>query len=383
MKKLGKICLIVAAFNAAAVSCVVADTTVSVDDVPVALDFNGFVRADYGNGNRYAVADGESRFGTTKSFLVIGMKTDNVRAILDFGGTILTNTKSGGDASGNVGFKDAFIIVGDASPTGFSFSVGAQPLLFGLRPNGYPGDSSLQANIDYGSVPGAFNVSQQGGPSIIGTYKFTPDESVRFGAGEGQFTGTPYAYNLNSTNGSKLQHNLFALWRGNSIGGTGLYATAGYERLYVGGRYDSSKSIYSAGLGFKQQWFDVSAEYIHLDRDIIDAVLDLGGIGGSQAYINSNEHYIRVHAEASPVKPYTIYVDYSHAQELGASTYRIGGNWQYRKHLSLMVEFSRDRYSGNNQVYTTAATGGAGFPGLAVPPNRSSQSVDARLTFNY
>jgi hypothetical protein len=373
---IGKRILAMAALGTVAASTAFADTTVAVDDVPVDLGFTGFVRADYGNGDRYSTADGEQRFGTTKSFLLLNMNTEDIHAVLDFGATILTDTNSGGDASGTVGFKDAFIAVGDNKPTGFSFSVGAQPLLFGLRPNGYPGDSSLQPNIDYGAVPGAFNVSQQAGPSIIGTYKFTPDMSLRFGAAGGDFTGTPYATNLNLTNGSKVQHNLFVLWRGNNIAGLGLYATAGYESIFVGGPYDGEKPIYSAGVGYKQDLFDVSVEYIHLNQDIIDATLALTTTGTPVPLVDGDERYIRAHASVTPIDEFTVYADYSNAHELGASTYRIGGKWQFRKHLNLMLEYSRDNYSGSNSLFVPVTF-------APVVPNANVQSVDARLTFTY
>jgi hypothetical protein len=383
MKSFGKGILATAVLSSLAASAAFADTSVSVADVPVDFGFAGFVRADYGNGDRYSSADGEQRFGTTKSLFLINMNTEDVHAVLDFGATILTDTNSGGDASGTVGFKDAFIVIGDAKPTGFSFSVGAQPLLFGLHPNGYPGDSSLQANIDYGAIPGAFNVSQQAGPSIVGNYKFTPDLSVRFGAAGGEFTGTPYATNLNLTNGSKVQHNVFVLLRGNNIAGLGLYATAGYESIFVGGPYDGEKPIYSVGVGYKQDLFDVSVEYIHLNQDIIDATLALTTTGIGTQLVNGDERYIRVHASVSPIDHYMLYADYSNAHELGANTFRIGGQWQFRKHLNLMLEYSRDDYSGSNGLSDTVDNIDGSTTTTAVVPNRNVQSVDARLTFTF
>jgi hypothetical protein len=82
-----------------------ADMNVSVDDVPVTLGWSGFIRADYGNGDRYPVADGEDRLGFTKSFLVLSANTEDIQAILDFGGTGLSQSQGGTD----IGIKDAFI----------------------------------------------------------------------------------------------------------------------------------------------------------------------------------------------------------------------------------------------------------------------------------
>lgn len=367
-------------------SMVLADARLTVDDYPVDLSWSGFIRADYGNGDRYAAADGEDRLGVTKALLLLTASTQDVQAILDFGGTALTDSNVvPGNGGNNVGIKDAFIIVGAGKVTGFSFSAGAQPLLFGLKPNGYPSDSSLQPNIDYGA-DGAFAVSQQAGPSLIGTYKFTPDLSVRFGTfdlaeSNAVNTTTP------ATNGSKLKDNLFLLLRGNNLGGTGLYGTVGAERIYVGGSgalvgstsfpvVDSGRGIYSAGVGFKQSLFDVSVEYIHLDKAIVNT--------------RSDERYIRAHAEVHPAPQWTAYADYSNGNELGASTYRIGGAWQFRRHLGLTVEYSRDQFSSTNGLYsgTTSVFGAGGVVigqvpvyGGVRPPD--IESVDARLTFTF
>ncbi len=363
-----------------------ADAQLSVDDVPVNLAFSGFIRADYGNGDRYSGADGEDRLGVTKSLLLLTASTEDIQAILDFGGTVLTdsnvNSANGGN---NVGIKDAFIIIGAGKTTGFSFSAGAQPLLFGLKPNGYPSDSSLQTNIDYGA-DGAFAVSQQAGPALIGTYGFTPDISVRFGAFD---LAESNAVNETTpaTNGSKLKDNLFVLLRGNNLGGTGVYGTVGAERIYVGASgflvgnpsgpvVDTGKAIYSAGIGLKQSIFDVSVEYIHLDAAIVNT--------------RSDERYIRAHAQVTPIPKWTAYADYSNGHELGASTYRIGGNWQFRRHLGLTVEYSKDQFKSSNEVYS-GPMNVYGIDGTVIgevptyggerPAN--IESVDARLTFTF
>jgi hypothetical protein len=371
MKHLGLACLASAALCTAA-SEVRADTSIAVSDIPVTVGFSGFIRADYGSGNRYPKSDGEDRLGISKSFLVLTADTEDVRAILDFGASALTDTDVNPNDDGRVGIKDAFIIVGAGHPTGFSFSAGAQPLLFGLKPNGYPGDSSLTPNIDYGAA-GGFAVSQQAGPSIIGNYKFTPDESLRFGAFDLVANNALNGYTT-ATNGSKLKDNLFLLWRGNNLFATGLYATAGAERLYVGtanGRVvDDSKPIFSAGVGFKQGIVDVSVEYIHLDKNIVNT--------------ESDERYIRAAVSVQPATDWTVYGDYSNGHELGASTYRIGGSWQFRRHLALTLEYSKDQYKSSNEVYAQGVAppfGSGPLFGATIPTN--VESVDARLTFVF
>ena len=361
-------------------------TEVSVDDVPVSLEFNGFIRADYGNGDRYGGATGNDRLGITKSLLLMTARTEDIKAVLDFGGTALSDSNvvpaNGGN---NVGIKDAFIVIGAGKTVGFSFSAGAQPLLFGLRPNGYPGDSSLQPNIDYGA-DGAFAVSQQAGPALIGTYKFTPDLSVRFGtfdlAESNAINNTTPA-----SNGSKLKDNLFVLLRGANLLGSGVYGTLGAERLYVGASgtlvglssapiVDHAKTIYSAGIGIKQRLFDVSVEYIHLAAAIENT--------------RSAERYLRAHAEVQPATDWTVYGDYSNGHQLGASTYRLGADWQFRRHLGATLEYSKDRFSSSNGVFSgttfVIANGGlfaGNVPvyGGVIPGNVAS--IDARLTFTF
>ena len=352
-----------------------ADAKLSVNDVPIALDWSGFVRADYGNGDRYSAADGKDRLGFTKSLLLLSASTEDIKAILDFGGTGLTQVGSGSGTS-DIGIKDAFIVIGGSKPAGFSFSAGAQPLLFGLKPNGYPSDSSLQANVDYGSG-GAFAVSQQAGPSLIGNYRFDANLSIRFGAFDLAESNT--GNTTTATNGSKITKNLFVLVRGSNIGGTGFYGTIGAEEIYVGLQggplgtqgsgpvggavVDQSKGIYSVGAGYLQDAFDVSAEYISLNSAIVNT--------------RSNERYIRLHGSYLPIDEWTIYADYSNGHEIGLSDYRLGAKWQFRRHLSFTAEYSKDKYESSNEVYNP----GTGLYGAKPPPN--AQSVDLRLTFAF
>jgi len=373
MKIIGKVYLASAVICGLASQPALADATVTVDDVPVNLAFSGFVRADFGAGDRYPTEYGEERFGSSKDLLLLSVTTEDIQAILDFGGTIFND----GVSNGTAGIKDAFIIVGADKKTGFSFSVGAQPLLFGLHPNGYPGDSSLQANVDYGA-DGAFAVSQQAGPSIIFNYKFTPDESLRFGAFDlAESNATNYTQ---ATNGSKIKDNLFILWRGNNIGNTGLYATAGAERIYVGASggpiggegflVDGSKTIYSVGAGYKNDLIDASLEYIHLDANIVNT--------------EDDERYIRAHVAVTPAPQWTAYADYSNAHELGLSTYRIGAFWQFRKHLRFTAEYSKDVFSSTNELYNPVYDdGGAESYTYGTPQPSNVESVDLRATFTF
>jgi hypothetical protein len=317
--------------------------------------------------------------------LLLSATTQDIQAVLDVGGTGLSQTFGGSD----IGIKDAFIVIGAGKTTGFTLSAGAQPLLFGLQPNGYPSDSSLQANIDYGA-DGAFAVSQQAGPSVIGVYEFTPQISVRFGVFDLAQSNTGNSTTARS--GSKIGDNNFVLLRGTHLGGTGLYGTLGFERIYVGlaggplgtqgggpvggTQIDDSKNIYSAGIGYQQGIVDARVEFIHLDAAIVNT--------------QSSERYIRAHAAVNPVPLWTVYADYSNAHQLGATDYRLGGSWQLRKHLALTAEYSKDIFSSSNTVYNgdnlldsgiNPATGNNNPYGAT--PLANVESVDLRLTFTF
>ena len=154
----------------------------------------------------------------------------------------------------------------------------------------------------------------------------------------------------------------------------------GAERIYVGqdgtpignvggAVVDGSKNIYSGGVGFKQDIFDVSIEYIHLDGAIVNTA--------------SAERYLRFHGSVQPAPQWTVYADYSNGHELGASTYRIGGAWQFRRHLALTVEYAKDTFKSTNEVYNgnlSAAAGDLSLYGTSVP---NVESVNARLTFTF
>ncbi len=376
MKKNGVTRISVIALSMTASASAFAEATLNVNNTSIALDWSGFVRADYGVGDRYSKADGEDRLGFTKSLLLLSATTEDIQAVLDFGGTGLSQSQGGSD----IGIKDAFIVIGRDKP--LSISAGAQPLLFGLHPNGYPSDSSLQANVDYGGG-GGFAVSQQAGPSVIGTYKFDPNLSVRFGAFDLAESNT--GDTTTATNGSKIVDNLFVLLRDDNIAGTGLYGTLGAEEIYVGlpggplgtqgggpvgtspfSQVDKSKGIYSGGIGFKKDIFDVSIEYIGLNAAIVNTL--------------DNERYIRFHGQVEPIVDWKFYADYSNGHELDVSDYRIGASWQFRKHLALTGEYSRDDYGSDRKVYTGYGNGYQLPPGVTL---QNVQSVDLRLTFVF
>jgi hypothetical protein len=307
------------------------------------ITFGGFVRGDYGSGDRYPDSRGEDQLGVSKAAFAVTAQHEDIKGVFVVGTERLTD--GGASNDGDVDIKDAFIVIGGDKPQGFSFSIGAQALLFGLKPNGYPGDRSLQPSIEFGGA-GAFAVSNQAGPSVIGNYRFGPNLVLRFGAFD---LDTDNTTNLPANDGSKLTDNLFAQLRVDRLFNTGLYATAGAESLYVGGAVNDSKAIAAAGVGFKTGPFDASIELTQLDEGIVSALDD--------------EQYLVAELTYDPDPKWSIYTDWAQAKELDADTLRIGAHHQYTDHVTFSAEYSKDTldFTGASDV----------------------DSVDFRITLSY
>ena len=104
----------------------------------------------------------------------------------------------------------------------------------------------------------------------------------------------------------------------------------------------------------------------------------------------SSERYIRAHVAVNPAPQWTVYADYSNANQQSATDYRIGGSWQFRKHLALTAEYSKDIFDSSNNLYNgenllesgiNPATGSFNPYGTTPPSN--VESVDLRLTFTF
>src|SRR5258706_8732771 len=76
--------------------------TLDLPDISV----NGFIRADYGAGDRYPVSRGEDRLGISKAALAISAQKDDIKGVFVIGTEVMTD----GDPNnnGNVDIKDAF-----------------------------------------------------------------------------------------------------------------------------------------------------------------------------------------------------------------------------------------------------------------------------------
>jgi hypothetical protein len=324
--------------------CALTGTVWSATEVAPGVSIGGFIRAEYGAGDRYPEARGEDRLGVSKAALAVTAEREDIRGVFVAGTERLTDGNP--DNNGDIDIKDVFIVIGANQERGWSGSFGVQPLLIGLKPNGYPGDRSLQPSIEYGGA-GAFAVSNQAGPSLIGTYKFNPTMSLRFGAFDLDADNTGSA--IPPDEGSKLIDNLFVQWRGDQLFGSPLYASVSLERIYVGGFVDDSQTIATAGVGYRSGMFDVSLELIRLDQEIVGAADD--------------ESYVVAEFTFNPNERWTAYADVAQADELDAMTYRVGAVYQLRKFLSLSLELSNDDFD--------------------TPGFDDADSVDLRLTFTY
>ncbi len=319
---------------------IIASTLVSVNsfaqDDTVEVKVGGFIRADYGDGDRYSEEQGEDRLGVSKAALAAQSTYKNVTGVLVFGTEILTDGDD--NADGNVDVKDAFIVLNNVGDSVVSFSVGAQPLLFGLKPEGYPGDHSIQASIEYGAG-GLFAVANQAGPSIISWADF------------GDFTLRGGVFDLNSNyddvtfaefgdDGPSVSDNFFLQLRGTNIGGTGIYGVIGAESVFVDPQNDG-ETITTIGLGWSNSVIDVSAEYVQLDETIIQA----GGFD-----IDDDETYLILEASVKATDKLSFYADYSEADEVEFETIRVGVDYLYNKFTVFSAEYSQDEFDGGDDI---------------------------------
>ena len=301
-----------------------AENAITIND-EIDVNFGGFIRADLGIGDRYGDAHDDDRLGVSKAAFAITSKYRNIQGVFVLG-TEVTSVNNGTD-DGNIDVKDAFVIM-SFSPV--DLIVGAQPLLFGLKPQGYPGDHSIQGSVEYGAN-GAFATSNQAGPAIVVTWPVNDSISVRagfFDQNDYQNSGSVGVTNPTVDNGSGITDNVFIQLSGKNILGSGIYANTGLENRYVGATVDDSEGIFVLGAGWKNTQLDVSAEYQALNKAFTGT--------------NSNEDYLIFEASYLFNSDYRAYLDYSNADELELTTWRLGGNYHYNKHTMFTLEYAKD-----------------------------------------
>ena len=345
---------------------VLASTFVSVSTFAqeiseVEVSVGGFTRIDYGNGDRYPESQGEDQLGVSRAAVVVSAKHENVEGVFVAGTEILSNDDPNTD--GNIDIKDAFLVLKEVGGSPVTFSVGAQPLLFGLKPNGYPSDHSLQPSVEYGAG-GAFPVANQAGPSII-AYASSGDFTFRGGV----FELSPYTTTIPDEDGSTITDNFFFQVKGENVGNTGLYGVLGYESVFVTPENDGEQ-IYTIGLGWKNDVFDVSLEYIELeaatafDRSVVVPIIE--GLGDGELD-GDDENYLIFETSVKASEDLSFYFDYAEASELlELTTVRVGVDYWTSKYVKLSAEYAQDEFDNV-------------APGL----QDDFSSVDFRITLEY
>jgi hypothetical protein len=281
----------------------------------VAVKPFGFANVQYGVGNDPVFKDssGNDALGTSKLALGTKVTSDN----LTFVGVIGAAASTFAGLTDVIAIRDAFIDWSHIGGTGLGASFGAQPLLFGLKSSGFPGDHSLRPSVEFGGA-GGMAVSQQAGPSVKLRYEMMEKLIVTLGAFDNGAMGKT---------GSSPANNHFIDLTFHDLGVTGLYGFAGFERAYSAPD-DESKPVIDGGLGFKLKMFDVSGEYIMMDKALTGTADD--------------ESYIVAELTVMPMEALSLYGDYSMASELEVSTIRAGVTYQSHPVLTWVLEYSTD-----------------------------------------
>lgn len=308
-------------------------------------DIGGFIRFDVGAGDRYGDTNANDGLGISKAAVAIKPSYKNVQGIFVLGTEVMTYNN---ETTGNIDIKDAFLVTTIGS---IDITTGAAPLFFGLKPEGYPGDRSIQGSVEYGAR-GAFKSSNQAGPNAALQWNATATESIRLGVFD-QPAPVVVPPTVPATTGSGLIDNALIQVRSTNIASTGLYANLGFERLYIAG-LDESKNIIAAGAGWKNNMIDVSAEFVSLAKEVVKTT--------------DNESYLIAEATFMPSARSKVYLDYSMASKMKIMTIRAGANYNYDEHTMFTLEYAYDDVKTDTQA--AIATG-------------SLNSVDARITFSY
>jgi len=280
---------------------------------------SGFARAEYGNGERYTSNDDKDRLGITKAAVKVSTKHKNLRTAVVVG----TKGTHDGTTRGDVNVKLAYVELGDIGGSGVSVSAGLQPLLFGLKPNGFKGDRSVQGGVEFGAG-GRFPVARQAGQAIIAN-KDVGAVNIR----AGMFKYNEATSRVLHENDASITDNYFAQIYAKNVFDSGVYGVLGYESIYVDSA-NKNKPIATVGLGWKNDFLDISAERTMIDQSISDTAGD--------------ETYSIVELAIKPLQKTTLYADYSEAERAAVKTYRTGVNYEYGDYTVLTLEYSKDRY---------------------------------------
>jgi len=286
---------------------------------------SGFARGEYGNGSRYDRDEDEERFGITKAAVKVAHTHENLK------GVVVAGTKGtyDGTTDGDMNIKAAFVKASNIAGSGVSISAGVQPLMFGLKPNGYKGDRSIHGSVEYGTG-GGLPVARQAGTSIIANTKVG---GVDLRGGFFKFRKSTSLALSNS--GASIDDNYFVQAYAKDILSTGFYGVVGYESVFVN-EDARSEAVTTLGLGWKNELIDISAERTTISEAISNTVGD--------------ENYTVLELAVKTSENTKVYADYSTTDKTNINTIRTGINYNYADYLMLSLEYSKDNYEDRPDV---------------------------------
>lgn len=293
------------------------------------LKYFGWINVDY----KYSTdqirhnnepGNGNDQFGVGQSAFGLSGNQDKIHGVLVIGGSAMSLDSA---EAGNFALRDAFLIYDDVKENNFKLSFGAQPLLFGLKPNGYPGDRSLRPSLEYGAMS-SFNVAQQGEKAV------RLDYVTSYGNIDLSLFDTAEGKNDATKKGSSIIDNYSLQFRPKNLFATGLFGNLGLQKRYLAEK-NEGRDIISLGLGYEAKYFSLTVENLLLESGYIPAL-------NKKETINVVEFELRNFSEV-----FWTYYDWSHAKEQNKNTHRLGLVYEYASNTTFQAELSQDK--GGNQ----------------------------------
>jgi hypothetical protein len=198
------------------------------------------------------------------------------------------------------------------------------------------------ASLEFGSAHDLAG-SNQAGPLFIGKYAINAQMTVRFGVFDPD--GGAVSRGLAGPDGPPLTNNIFIRWQGQDLWSTGLYASVSVEQPFA--THNTGRGPYwSAGIGVKRAWFDVSFERVHVDPAVPTTA-------------DSTQYQVAL--TMRPGERWDAYLDLARCTGLRSASQRLGANYALRSFLDLSAEISNGH----------SALAGA------------VRSIDVQLTFKF
>jgi hypothetical protein len=203
--------------------------------------------------------------------------------------------------------------------------------LFSLKPNGFPGDRSIRASLEYG----ALNSLQVG---------FQGERSIKFDYFHEYFDLDLGFFDTNvqssdGTDGSSFADNLMAQFKFKNILIDGTFANLGWQQRYLGQQtsadnsstedIDENRSIVAAGFGYENESLTLTVEYLNFDKAF--------------ALTDKNEETWVVEFDYKFSKYFWGYADWAEAAQRNVATQRYGLAYEISTQSTLQIEFNADR----------------------------------------